>query len=138
AAAYASGKPILSFPQVLAELSNEKETIIVAGSYGKSTSTALLAHCLENTRLDPSYFIGAIPTAMPNAHMGKGNLFVLEGDEYPSSNSDPRSKFLHYHPAHVLMTPLAHDHFNIFTTPADYLKPFLELAAMPSGALVVC
>lgn len=131
AAALASGKKIHSFPEVLGELSAGKETVVVVGSYGKSTSTALMAHVLEESGLDPSYFIGAIPyTPSTNARMGKGGVFVLEGDEYPASNTDPRSKFLLMHPAHALITPLAHDHFNVFPTPKDYLKPFTELVRL--------
>jgi UDP-N-acetylmuramate: L-alanyl-gamma-D-glutamyl-meso-diaminopimelate ligase len=65
---------------------------------------------------------------------------VLEGDEYPSSNTDARSKFLHYHPGHLLLTPLAHDHINVFPTPADYVRPFAELLDMtaPDGTVVAC
>jgi UDP-N-acetylmuramate: L-alanyl-gamma-D-glutamyl-meso-diaminopimelate ligase len=140
AAAYASGKTILSFPEVLAELSREKETIVVAGSYGKSTSTALLAHCLESAGLEPSYFIGASPLTPQTSARLRGKLFILEGDEYPSSNTDLRAKFLHYHPSHLLIMPLAHDHFNIFKTPTDYLKPFEELLTLPpkDATVVVC
>lgn len=141
AAAYKSGKSILSFPEVLAELSKDKQTIVVAGSYGKSTSAALLAHCLAAAGKDPSYFIGASPLSpAQSAKQGDGPLFVLEGDEYPSSNRDPRAKFLHYHPAHLLLTPLAHDHFNVFKTPGEYLKPFTELLALvpERGSVVMC
>lgn len=141
AAAYASGKPIKSFPDILAELSTGAQTVVVAGSYGKSTSTALLAHCLEQAGLDPSYVIGASPISPANsARLGHGNLFVLEGDEYPTSNTDSRSKFLLMHPTHVLLTPLAHDHFNIFPTPEEYIKPFYELAKLvpQDGTMVVC
>lgn len=141
AAAYASGKPIKSFPDILAELSTGAQTVVVAGSYGKSTSTALLAHCLEQAGLDPSYVIGASPLSPTNsARLGHGNLFVLEGDEYPTSNTDSRSKFLLMHPTHVLLTPLAHDHFNIFPTPEEYIKPFYELAKLvpQDGTVVVC
>jgi UDP-N-acetylmuramate: L-alanyl-gamma-D-glutamyl-meso-diaminopimelate ligase len=141
AAAMQSGKLILSFPEVLAIVSEGKENIIVAGSYGKSTSTALLAHCLETANLAPSYFIGAVPlTPATSARMQSGNVFVLEGDEYPASNTDARSKFLLMQPQHLLVTPLAHDHFNIFPTPADYLKPFYELIKLApiNGSVVVC
>lgn len=134
-AALLSGVPIRSFPEVLAELSKEKEAVVVAGSFGKSTCTAMLAHCLMQAGLEPSFFIGAVPLS-PNigAQAGAGGLFIIEGDEYPSSNTDPRSKFLHYHPAHLLLTPLAHDHVNVFPTPEAYLEPFLELVALlPSG-----
>jgi UDP-N-acetylmuramate: L-alanyl-gamma-D-glutamyl-meso-diaminopimelate ligase len=140
AAAYASGKTIASFPEVLRELSSGKDNIVVAGSYGKSTTAALLALCLE-TFADASYFIGAIPnTPAKNARMGSGALFVLEGDEYPSSNTDSRAKFLHYRPQHTLVTPLAHDHLNVYPTPESYLAPFWQLADLTArnGTMVVC
>jgi UDP-N-acetylmuramate: L-alanyl-gamma-D-glutamyl-meso-diaminopimelate ligase len=140
AAAYSSGKKIVSFPEVLRELSSGKENIVVAGSYGKSTTAALLAFCLEPFH-DASYFIGAIPNSpATNARMGDGVLFVLEGDEYPSSNTDSRAKFLHYHPQHVLITPLAHDHLNVFPTPESYLAPFEDLANLTDsdGTMVAC
>jgi UDP-N-acetylmuramate: L-alanyl-gamma-D-glutamyl-meso-diaminopimelate ligase len=139
AAAIASGTRVTSYPEVLAELSKEKETVVVAGSYGKSTVTALLSHCLREAGLDPSFFIGAVPlNPATSARLGKGNLFVLEGDEYPSSNSDPRPKFLHYRPHHLLLTPLAHDHFNVFPTPEDYLAPFTSLIErVPKGGTIV-
>jgi UDP-N-acetylmuramate: L-alanyl-gamma-D-glutamyl-meso-diaminopimelate ligase len=147
AAAFASGKRIASFPEVLSEHTRGKDNIVVAGSYGKSTTVALLAHCLEtaaetlNPGLDPSFFIGAVPlTPTTSARNGSGKLFVLEGDEYPSSNTDARSKFLHYRPRHLLITPLAHDHLNVFPTPQDYIRPFHELATLPpaDATILVC
>jgi UDP-N-acetylmuramate: L-alanyl-gamma-D-glutamyl-meso-diaminopimelate ligase len=146
AAAVASGKRIASFPEVLSEHTRGKDNIVVAGSYGKSTTVALLAHCLEtaaavDATLDPSYFIGAVPlTPATSARNGSGRLFVLEGDEYPSSNTDPRAKFLHYRPSDLLVTPLAHDHLNVFPTPRDYLRPFHELVGLPPGdaTIAVC
>jgi UDP-N-acetylmuramate: L-alanyl-gamma-D-glutamyl-meso-diaminopimelate ligase len=140
AAAFASGKQIVSFPEVLRALSASKDNIVVAGSYGKSTTAALLALCLATVD-DASYFIGAIPhTPATNARMGSGALFVLEGDEYPSSNTDNRAKFLHYDPRHTLITPLAHDHINVYPTPESYLAPFEELANLTAsdGSMVVC
>src|SRR5262249_6643247 len=66
-------------------------------------------------------------TPPTSARFGRGDLVVLEDDEYPSSNTDARSKFLHYHPRHLLLTPLAHDHINVLPTPADYLRSFSRL-----------
>lgn len=127
-AAYDRGVPILSFPEVIAALAEGKEEIVVAGSYGKSTSVSLIAHCLESAGRDPSYFIGALPFTPPvSGHIGAGPQFVIEGDEYPSSNDDSRSKFLHFTPAHLLITPLSHDHLNVFPTKEDYLAPFSAL-----------
>jgi UDP-N-acetylmuramate: L-alanyl-gamma-D-glutamyl-meso-diaminopimelate ligase len=141
AAAFASGKPILSFPDVLAEVTRNRDRIVVAGSYGKSTSASLLAWVLVHAGKKPGYFIGAVPKDMPaNAALGSTPPFILEGDEYPSSNTDPRAKFLHYAPASLLLTSAMHDHVNVFPTHADYLAPFRELIANlpPDGLLVVC
>ena len=138
AAALASGVRVASFPEVLAELVRGKKVLLVAGSYGKSTCAAPLAHCLGRAGLEPSYFIGASPiTPESPAKFGSGEYFVIEGDEYPSSNTDPRSKFLHFKPLHALITPLAHDHFNVFPTPESYLKPFADLVPLVSKGLVV-
>ena len=104
------------------------ETIVVAGSYGKSTCTALLAWCLRAANKDPSYFIGEITNGLEqHAHRGQGQTFVLEGDEYPASNWDDRSKFLLYNAKNVLLTSATHDHINVFPTHADYLAPFRTL-----------
>ena len=137
-AAFETGLPIKSFAEVLGELSKDKENIVVAGSHGKSTCAALLAWCLKRAGKNPSYFIGAIPaTPGKSSNVGRGNLFVLEGDEYPASNWDARSKFLHYRPAHVLLTSLAHDHLNVFKTVADYRAPFKKLInLLPASSII--
>lgn len=140
-AAFDRGVPILSFPQVLDTLTREKENIVAVGSYGKSTSTSLLSWCMEINHKDPSYFIGALPlTPYTNARIGDGIDFILEGDEYPSSNWDATSKFLFLHPKHLLVTALAHDHVNVFPTHEEYLKPFMRLIKeLPTdGKLLMC
>lgn len=140
-AAFESGKTIRSFPEVLENIGSETKNIVVAGSFGKSTSTALLAWCLEQAGKDPSYFIGAIPLNRAKmVRLGNGTAFVLEGDEYPSSNWDPTSKFLHYNPHDVLLTSAEHDHVNVFPTHNDYLLPFKTLLSLipPDGLLVAC
>jgi len=130
-----------SFAEVLGDISKENENIIVAGSYGKSTCTAITSWCLESSGLDPSYFMGAIPfTPSESSKKGTGKFFVLEGDEYPSSNWDNSSKFLHYHPNHLLLTSLTHDHLNIFKTHEDYKAPFKKLILLipPGGIITAC
>jgi UDP-N-acetylmuramate: L-alanyl-gamma-D-glutamyl-meso-diaminopimelate ligase len=138
-AARAGGPKILSFAEALALLSRDKENIVVAGSFGKTTSVAMMAHCLASAGLDPSWMIGAVPLSPARAcNAGAGRLFLLEGDEYPSSNTDNRSKFLHYRPAHLLLAPLAHDHVNVFPTIDSYLAPFHQLFGLvPQGGLIV-
>src|SRR5882724_3695246 len=140
-AAFASGKLVRSFADILHELTAASETIVVAGSYGKSTCTALLAWCLRNAKKDPSYFIGEVTNGFESyAHRGQGQVFVLEGDEYPSSNWDNTSKFLHYNAMNVLLTSATHDHINVFPTHADYLVPFRALLDRlpPEAVLVAC
>ena len=132
---------IQSLPEALASLSKSKANIVVVGSLGKSTVTSLLSWCLLKGRKDPSYFIGALPLDLKNSsHIGKGEDFVLEGDEYSSSNTDKRSKFLHFNPSSVLLTSALHDHINIFPTEESYKKPYKKLVAKipKDGLLVYC
>ncbi len=138
-AAFDSGKKVASFPDIISQLTATTDNVVVAGSYGKSTCTALLAWCLKEAGKDPSYFVGEITRGFEaHAHAGTGNMFVLEGDEYPSANWDSTSKFLHYHPRSVLLTSATHDHVNIYPTHEDYVKPFKALmAAVPQDGLVV-
>src|SRR5712671_1936775 len=138
-AAMDSGKPVRSFADLLHDMTANSDTIVAAGSYGKSTCTALLAWCLRVANKDPSYFIGEITNGFDkHAHRGQGPTFVLEGDEYPASNWDSTSKFLHYNAKNVLLTSATHDHINVFPTQADYLVPFRALLDRlpPSGVLV--
>lgn len=140
-AAMDSGKRVRSFADVLHDMTRGADTIVAAGSYGKSTCTALLAWCLKAANKDPSYFIGEITNGFDtHAHRGRGPTFVLEGDEYPSSNWDNSSKFLHYNARNVLLTSATHDHINVFPTHADYLAPFRALlGSLPAdGLLVAC
>ncbi len=147
-AAHATGKPIRSFPEVLGELTKNRLNTVVAGSYGKSTTTSLIAHILRYAEVDAGYFIGAEPSrpnrglmvlAAPSS-LGTRPEFILEGDEYPSAHDDPRAKFLHLHPRDVVLTSVVHDHVNIYPTYEGYKKPFAELLSkVPTdGVVVVC
>ncbi|MDO8659628.1 MAG: Mur ligase family protein [Candidatus Parcubacteria bacterium] len=134
-----NGKTIKSLPEALAMLTKEKENIIVAGSYGKSTCSALLSWCLMQNKKDPSYFIGAVPINFgQSSHLSKGKEFILEGDEYPSSNWDNTSKFLHFNPSSVLLISGEHDHLNVFPTEELYTAPYKKLVAqIPKDGLLV-
>jgi UDP-N-acetylmuramate: L-alanyl-gamma-D-glutamyl-meso-diaminopimelate ligase len=138
-AAMTSGKLVRSFADLLHDMTVGSDTVVVVGSYGKSTCTALAAWCLKAANKDPSYFIGEISNGFErHAYLGQGPTFVLEGDEYPSSNWDNTSKFLHYNAKNVLLTAATHDHINVFPTHADYLAPFRTLlASLPSDGLLV-
>ncbi|MCB9809237.1 hypothetical protein H6776_02450 [Candidatus Nomurabacteria bacterium] len=130
---------IKSFPEVLGEITQDTQNFVIAGSYGKSTTTALLTWAMQQLHLDPGYFIGALPIDFEyTSGVGGGKYFVLEGDEYPSSNWDNTSKFLHYHASSVLLISGEHDHVNVFPTLEEYLAPYQQLMrALPQGGYVV-
>ena len=134
---YDNNFTIQSFPEVLHDLTKNTHNLICAGSHGKSTCAGMLAWCLAQQ--DPSFFIGAVPYNLDtNAQSGKGNLFVLEGDEYPSSNTDTTSKFLHYNATDALITSLEHDHLNVFPTQEDFTATFLKLInTLPDNGLLI-
>ncbi|WP_370338581.1 UDP-N-acetylmuramate--L-alanine ligase [Parvularcula marina] len=133
---------VKSFPEVLADLTATRERMVVAGSYGKSTLTTLITHCLAHAGKAPGWFIGAIPKGFEHsASMGGDGPFIFEGDEYPSANWDDRSKFLHYLPQTVLLSSATHDHVNIYPTLANYHAPFQQLLtglAERQGQLIAC
>ncbi len=137
--AYESDIEVKSFPEVLNLLTKNTRNIICAGSHGKSTCSSIMTWCLHNAGKDPSFFIGALPLNFDvTSHLGEGETFVLEGDEYPSSNTDSSSKFMHYNAHDVLITSVEHDHVNVFKTQEDFSKPFIELInSLPKDGLLV-
>jgi len=137
-AARARGVRVTTFAEMLGEATLGREVTVVAGSFGKSSCTALMAHILRQAGNDPGWMVGAISPSLPETgHWGRGQV-VLEGDEYIVSGADRRSKFALYHPDHLLLTSLIHDHVNVFPTFADYEAPFLELLqGLPMSGLAV-
>lgn len=135
-------KAVRSFPEVLAALTEERDRTVIAGSYGKSTMTTLIASCLQQATKAPGWFIGAIPRGLGvSSETGADGPFLFEGDEYPSANWDDRSKFLHYRPQTVILTAATHDHINVFPTLTAYHQPFHDLLmdlADRGGHLVAC
>ncbi|MEK7511151.1 MAG: Mur ligase family protein, partial [Patescibacteria group bacterium] len=140
-AAHEYGKPIYSFPEVLGKLTEDRQNVVVAGSYGKSTTTSIIAHILRHSGVDAGYFVGAEPVSLLlPAGLGSHPVFVLEGDEYPSAHDDARAKFMHLHPRDLVLTAVVHDHVNVYPTFEDYQKPFRELLALvpEDGIVTVC
>jgi len=140
-AAHEYGKPILSFPEVLGELTHDRQNVVVVGSYGKSTTTSLVAHILRHSGVDAGYFVGAEPVSLTlPSGLGSHPTFVLEGDEYPSAHDDARAKFMHLHPRDLILTSVVHDHVNVYPTFEDYQKPFREILSLipEDGIVTVC
>ena len=133
------GARVTTFPELIGEATADRRNTVVAGSFGKSTCTALMAHILREAGHDAGWMIGAISPSLPaTGHWGEAPEVVLEGDEYIVGPADHRSKFVLYHPRDVLLTSLVHDHVNVFPTFAAYEAPFRELLRlMPAEGLLV-
>lgn len=134
ASAFEKKVPVLSYPEALGLLTQEKMTIAVAGTHGKTTTSALLADTLKTSGLDPSAIIGSeIRSWGGNALSGKGQYFIVEADEY-------QDKFQYYHPLGIILTSVDWDHPDFFPTLAEYEACFTRFVArLPRhGFLVAC
>jgi UDP-N-acetylmuramate: L-alanyl-gamma-D-glutamyl-meso-diaminopimelate ligase len=140
-AAQQRGLELTSFPAVLEEaFLADRHSVVVAGTHGKTTSTALLAFTLSDAGRDPSFLVGGVPQNFGRGyHLGAGPHFVVEGDEYDSAFFDKGSKFLHYRPRTALLTSIELDHVDIFSSFEALRATFEKFVALlpPDGLLLV-
>ena len=108
--------PFCSLPQILHdEFLVGKEVLVVAGTHGKTTTTAMLAWIFESAGLQPSFLVGGIAENFGRSFgLGAGKHFILEGDEYDTAFFDKGPKFLHYFPDSVILTSVEFDHADIY------------------------
>ncbi|MFL6301687.1 MAG: UDP-N-acetylmuramate:L-alanyl-gamma-D-glutamyl-meso-diaminopimelate ligase [Terriglobales bacterium] len=108
--------PFRSLPQVLQEnFLRTRESLVVAGTHGKTTTTSMLAWIFESAGMDPSFLIGGIAENFGSSFAVKdGKHFIIEGDEYDTAFFDKGPKFLHYLPASLLLTHVEFDHADIY------------------------
>ncbi len=119
-----------SLPALLADfVLKGRRNIVIAGTHGKTTTTALTAFLLRANGRDPGFLIGGVPQDPPvGSHLGAtADPFVIEGDEYDSAFFDKRSKFIHYAPHIAVLNNLEFDHADIFRDLADVQRTFLHL-----------
>jgi UDP-N-acetylmuramate: L-alanyl-gamma-D-glutamyl-meso-diaminopimelate ligase len=121
-----------SLPELLKEFFiRGKRSIVVSGTHGKTTTTALLAWVFEHNGLKPSFLIGGIPTNFgEGARFTDSPWFIIEGDEYDTAFFDKRSKFVHYLPEIVIVNNLEFDHADIFENLAAIQTSFKRLIAL--------
>ena len=136
------GIPYISFPQGLGKfLIGSRQSLVITGTHGKTTTTALAAWVLARAGLDPGFFVGGVPINFGSGwDPGKGDYVVIEGDEYDSAFFDKGPKFLHYRPQHVILTSVEFDHADIYRD-LDHLKDAFRrlMELIPTeGKLVVC
>jgi UDP-N-acetylmuramate: L-alanyl-gamma-D-glutamyl-meso-diaminopimelate ligase len=132
--AYTSG------PQWLADnVLRDKWVLAVAGTHGKTTTSAMLAWILDDARMSPGFLIGGIPQNFGlSARLTDSPFFVIEADEYDTAFFDKRSKFVHYRPRTVILNNLEYDHADIFPDLAAIETQFHHLVrTIPGNGLIV-
>ncbi|MCX8071335.1 MAG: Mur ligase family protein [Candidatus Binatia bacterium] len=133
------GLPYASLPQTLYELFlRTRSPLVVAGTHGKTTTTAMLAWIFHATGREPSFLVGGqVKGWNCNARLGSGAYFIVEGDEYDSAFFDKRPKFLHYQPQALVLNALEFDHADIYRD-LDHVKyAFRRLVEMLAADAVV-
>src|SRR3954464_4992745 len=136
------GIPQMSFPAAFGSLVLAgKHSVVVAGTHGKTTTSALLAHVLVAAGTDPTFLVGGVTLNYDgNFRMGKGPFVVVEGDEYDTAYFDKGPKFMHYRAQAAMLTSVEFDHADIYRDMAHYESAYVRLAeSLPTnGTLVVC
>ncbi|HQR98556.1 MULTISPECIES: UDP-N-acetylmuramate:L-alanyl-gamma-D-glutamyl-meso-diaminopimelate ligase [unclassified Polaromonas] len=111
-----------------------RHVLAVAGTHGKTTTTAMLAWILECAGLQPGFLVGGVPLNFGvSARLGTGNTFVIEADEYDTAFFDKRSKFVHYRPRTAILNNLEFDHADIFDNLAAIERQFHHLVRTVPG-----
>ena len=136
------GLKIYSYPEYLYEQSKDKLRIVVGGSHGKTTTTAMILHVLAHCGIEADYMVGAqlkgFEVMVRLSHTAK--VMVIEGDEYLTSPIDRRPKFHLYKPNVAIITGIEWDHINVFPTFDIYREQFSKFIDLiePKGALIYC
>lgn len=136
------GLDIYSYPEFLYQQSKNKTRIVIGGSHGKTTITSMILHVLKYHKIDADFMVGAqlegfdVMVKLSE----EASFMVMEGDEYPSSPTDPRPKFHLYKPHIAVISGIAWDHINVFKTFDDYLEQFRKFIQCiePNGKLIYC
>ncbi len=134
------GVKIYSYPEYLYQMSRDKLRIVVGGSHGKTTVTAMILHAMKSLGIETDYMVGAklegFDVMVKSDETSR--YMVLEGDEYLSSTLDPRPKFHLYKPDIAIINGIAWDHINVFPTFENYVEQFQIFADKiePNGKLI--
>jgi UDP-N-acetylmuramate: L-alanyl-gamma-D-glutamyl-meso-diaminopimelate ligase len=136
------GLKIYSFPEYMYEQTKDKKRIVIGGSHGKTSTTAMILFVLKYYNIDFDYLVGSLIDGFDTmvGISATSKLAVFEGDEYLNSALDPRPKFHFYHTEIGIITGIAWDHINVFPTYENYVEQFeIFIKGLPKhGALIYC
>lgn len=130
---------IMSYPEVIGELLIKTNSVVVAGTYGKTTISSLVAWIFIKAGLNPSYMTGGIPIDLVDGvKITDSSWSAIEGDEVPSLLKTDPAKFMFYRPKYVILTATKYDHPEIYKTEEDYLQSFIKFVELiPEDGLMV-
>lgn len=131
------GIPVLSFAEAVGKYFVRKNSVVIAGTWGKTTASALLSFILKHAGKNPTYMTGGISLSHDAASLTESDWSVLEGDEYQAAIWDKKPKFSYYKPTHLLLTAVSWDHADLYPTEASYFEAFRGLVSS-SGFIVAC
>ncbi|MHC5308913.1 UDP-N-acetylmuramate--L-alanine ligase [Myroides sp. LJL116] len=134
------GLKIYSYPEFIYNHSKDKTRVVIGGSHGKTTITAMVLHVMKYHDRDIDYLVGAQLDGFDTmVHLSEDNEFILiEGDEYLSSAIDLRPKFHLYNPNIALISGIAWDHINVFPTEENYIEQFkIFIKKMVNGGILI-
>ncbi len=132
--------PIFSYPEYIYEQSKTKKRVVMGGSHGKTSITAMLLHVLNYIQLDCDFMLGAQLEAFDTMVKltKEAPIIILEGDEYLSSPIDRRPKFHWYKPHIAVLSGIAWDHINVFPTFENYVEQFRIFKEDVKEVLIYC
>jgi UDP-N-acetylmuramate: L-alanyl-gamma-D-glutamyl-meso-diaminopimelate ligase len=131
--------PIFSFAEAIGKFFTREKSLICAGTWGKTSSSALLSFILDKAGFDPSYMFGGVSLSHnTSAKLTNNEWSVFEGDEYKSSPTDRTAKFFYYKPTHLLLTAVSWDHADLYPTEKEYFNVFEKLiSSIPKDGFIV-
>lgn len=135
-AAQTLGIPIYSFPEYVYQVSQNKKRVVIAGSHGKTSITAMIMHVLQKQNIQFDYLVGAkLDGFAQSVQLSDASIIILEGDEYPASAIEKKPKIFFYQPHISVLSGIAWDHINVFPTYDNYCSQFIQyLQGMSAGA----
>jgi UDP-N-acetylmuramate: L-alanyl-gamma-D-glutamyl-meso-diaminopimelate ligase len=131
--------PIYSFPEYIFKESTNKRRVVIGGSHGKTTTTAMIMHVLRQAGKTFDYLVGArLEGFDQSVNITDAPVIVCEGDEYPASIIEKRPKFHFLFPHIAVLTGIAWDHINVFPTFENYLEQFaIFLSKIETGGILI-